>query len=111
MTKNRFTDEQVVRILQEAQVGEKTITDICRERGITKNTFSTYHRKPLAWAGLFVALETRSGQTDPWLERVNHRTTNELRKHKGSGHFNACISIARTRRGGLTRTIIAYWTS
>ncbi len=45
MTKNRFSDEQVVRILQEAEVGEKTVTDICRDRGITKNTFYAWKKK------------------------------------------------------------------
>ncbi|MCC6686786.1 MAG: transposase, partial [Fimbriimonadaceae bacterium] len=39
MTKNKFSAEQVVRLLKEAESGERTVTDICRERGITKNTF------------------------------------------------------------------------
>ncbi|MBW3622906.1 MAG: transposase [Armatimonadetes bacterium] len=32
--KDPFTDEQIVSILQEAEKGEKPITDICREHNI-----------------------------------------------------------------------------
>ena len=39
MTKNKFTAEQVIRILQIAESGAKSVTDICREQHITKNTF------------------------------------------------------------------------
>lgn len=38
MTKNRFTEEQVVAVLKEAEKG-KPVVQIWRERGITKNTF------------------------------------------------------------------------
>ncbi len=39
MTKNKFPSEQVVRIFQEAEALEKTVTQICRDKGITKLTF------------------------------------------------------------------------
>lgn len=45
MTKNKYTEEQVVRLLQEAETGSKTITDLCREKGITKNTFYAWKTK------------------------------------------------------------------
>lgn len=45
MTRNRFTEEQVVRILQEAEAGDKTVTQICREHGVTKNTFYIWRKK------------------------------------------------------------------
>ncbi len=41
MKKGRFTDEQIVRILQQAERGEQAIGVICREHGIAENTF--YH--------------------------------------------------------------------
>lgn len=66
MTKNRFTDEQVVRMLQEAEVGAKTVVDICRERGITKNTFYAWKKK---YGGMNVEESRRLRE----LERENAR--------------------------------------
>jgi putative transposase len=42
--KKRFTEEQIVKILQEQQTG-KLIKEICRERGISENTFYIWKRK------------------------------------------------------------------
>ena len=56
MTKNKFTPEQVVRILQEADVGDNPVTQICREKGITKNTFYAWKAK---YGGMDVAESKR----------------------------------------------------
>jgi len=39
MKKARYTPEQVVRILQEAERGESTIGDLCRKYGVSEATF------------------------------------------------------------------------
>lgn len=39
MTRNKFTTDQVVRILKEAEIGSKPVIEICCVKGITKNTF------------------------------------------------------------------------
>ena len=39
MKTGQFTEEQIVRILQQAERGEQTIGAICREHGIAENTF------------------------------------------------------------------------
>ncbi len=42
--KKRFTEEQIVEILKEQKTG-KTIKEICREKGISENTFYIWKRK------------------------------------------------------------------
>jgi putative transposase len=49
MKKSKFTEEQIVRILDEAARGEKTHTQICKEHGVNLNTFYIWRRK---YAGL-----------------------------------------------------------
>lgn len=66
MTKNRFTTDQVVRILQEADSGDKTVVQICRERGITKNTF-------YAWKAKFGGMDLSESKRLKELERENAR--------------------------------------
>ena len=66
MTKNKFTAEQVVRILQEAESGQRTITDICRDRGITKNTF-------YAWKKKYSGMDVQDSRRLRELERENAR--------------------------------------
>ncbi len=44
MKKKRFKEEQIVRILKEAETGRK-VPDICREYGISTATFYTWRKK------------------------------------------------------------------
>ena len=43
--KKRFTEEQIVVILREAETGKKTITELCRAHGISEPTFYVWRRK------------------------------------------------------------------
>ena len=45
MKKSQFSEEQIVRILQEAASGQKSQSQLCREHGISENTFYTWKRK------------------------------------------------------------------
>ena len=45
MKKSKFTEEQIVRILQEAEAGSKTQAQLCRDHGISPNTFYVWKRK------------------------------------------------------------------
>lgn len=66
MTKNKFTAEQVIRILQEAESGRSTVTDICRDKGITKNTF-------YAWKKKYSGMDAQESRRLRELERENSR--------------------------------------
>ncbi len=45
MKKGQFTEEQIVRILQQAERAEHTIGAICRQQGIAENTFYRWRQK------------------------------------------------------------------
>ena len=45
MKAGQFTNEQIVAILQEAARGEKPIIQICKDRGISENTFYEWRKK------------------------------------------------------------------
>lgn len=49
MKKSKFSEEQIVRILQEAATGLKTHAQLCKEHGVNLNTFYIWKRK---YAGL-----------------------------------------------------------
>ena len=66
MKAGAMTDEQIVGILQEAEKGEKKIADLCREKGISANTFYVWKRK-------FGALQTSDVKRLRELERENAR--------------------------------------
>jgi putative transposase len=43
--KKRFTEEQIVAILREAESGQKTVEQICRERSISQPTYYAWKRR------------------------------------------------------------------
>ncbi len=44
MKKKRFTDEQIVEVLKRAELGS-AVKDLCREIGISENTYYVWKRK------------------------------------------------------------------
>jgi putative transposase len=45
MKRSRFTEQQVVRILAEGDRGEKPVTELCREQGISSATYYNWRRR------------------------------------------------------------------
>lgn len=66
MKQSRFSEEQIIKILREAQKGEQTISAVCRAHSISENTFYKWRQK---YGGLEVADARRLRD----LERENWR--------------------------------------
>ncbi len=66
MKQKRFTDEQIVSILQEATRGEKPVVEFCRDKGISEATF-------YAWRKKFGGMQVRDAQRLRELEKENAR--------------------------------------
>lgn len=66
MTRNKFTTDQVVRILNEAEIGSKPVIEICCEKGITMNTLN-------AWKAKFGGMNVRKSKRLKELEREDAR--------------------------------------
>lgn len=45
MMKKRFSEERIVAILREGQTGQKTVEQICRQHGVSANTYYTWRRR------------------------------------------------------------------
>ena len=66
MQKNQFTDEQIVAILQQAEKGEKTVAEVCRQHNVSENSF-------YRWRTRFGGLNTNEAARVRELEKENAR--------------------------------------
>ncbi len=64
--RHRFTEEQIIKILREAERGEQTISALCRTHGVSENTFYKWRQK---YGGMEVADARRLRE----LERENYQ--------------------------------------
>jgi putative transposase len=66
MKQKRFSEEQIVRILKEAETGQMPIVEICRKHAISEFTFYRWRRK---YQGLSISEARRLKE----LEKENTR--------------------------------------
>jgi putative transposase len=66
MKAGQFSDEQIVAILQEAAKGDKPISEVCRQKGISEATF-------YAWRKKFGGMQVQDAQRLKNLEKENAR--------------------------------------
>lgn len=66
MQNKQFTDTQIVAILQQAEKGEQTITEVCRLNNIAENTF-------YRWRSRFGGMSTSEAARVRELEKENAR--------------------------------------
>lgn len=69
--KHRFTEEQIIKMLREAERGEQTISALCRTHGVSEHTFYKWRQK---YGGLEVADARRLRE----LEREDSQLTRLL---------------------------------
>lgn len=45
MHKNQFTDQQIVAILQQAETGQQTLSELCRQHNVSENSFYRWRNR------------------------------------------------------------------
>jgi putative transposase len=73
MKETKFSDEQIVKILREAESGEQTITAVCRAHGVHETTFYKWRRR---FGGMEVSdakRPARVGRRERPLEEITRR--------------------------------------
>ncbi len=58
MKRKRFSEEQIIRILNEAEKGGHTIQEFCRQEGITEQTFYHWRKR---YSGMSVSEVQHTG--------------------------------------------------
>ena len=72
MKRSRFSEEQIIGILKQAEAGVK-VQDLCRQNGISDGTFYKSHREASHWRAKYGGLEVSEAKRLKQLEEENAR--------------------------------------
>ena len=73
MKRSRFTEEQIIKVLQEAQAGEKGM-DVCRRHGISEQTLRQAQGRLLyRWKAKYVGMQVSDVRRMRYLEEENRK--------------------------------------
>ena len=80
MKKKRHQEEQIIRILREAERGDKSIGEICRDHAITEPTFYRWRKK---YGGMEIAEARRLRELEKENLRLKRLLTRESEQLPG----------------------------
>ncbi|TCP15713.1 putative transposase [Crenobacter luteus] len=83
--KKRFTDEQIIRILREAESREASTKDLCQRHNITEQTFYRWRNK---FGGMDVAEARRLKELESENERLKRLLAEQLLVTHGLKEFS-----------------------
>lgn len=83
--KKRFTDEQIIRILREAESREMAIKDLCKRHNITEQTFYRWRNK---FGGMDVAESRRLKDLESENARLKRLVAEQLLVIDGLKEFS-----------------------
>ncbi len=83
--KKRFTDEQIIRILREAESREVPTKDLCKRHNITEQTFYRWRNK---FGGMDVAEARRLKELESENERLKRLLAEQLLVIDGLKEFS-----------------------
>jgi transposase-like protein len=70
MKAGQWSNEQIVATLQEATRGEKTITTLCKDKGISEATFYTWRLAQRA-PGSVASISAKCNDCGSWRKRMH----------------------------------------
>ncbi len=126
MKAKRYTTEQKIRILRDAERAGKSIVDVCREKGISEQTFHRWKRQfgmmPLDQAKRLKELEKENARLKRLLadeilgnellkEALEKKVVSPSHKRQIAGIFvnrGLCSERAACRHFGLNRSTFQY---
>ena len=88
MRKRRFTEEQIIGVLKQAEGGMK-VDEVCRQNGISRHTFYVWRKK---FGGMDVSEAKRLRQLEDENRRLKHLVAdlsldNQMLKHIAEGNW------------------------